>query len=72
MTSWRDDHRFRCPTCNRLIYLTMAGPDEPPGPTCTVMAICIDCQHIFTSDEWRARHVMHDPPGSADTRPGTR
>ena len=72
MTSWRDDHRFRCPDCKRLIYLTVAEPDEHPGTTCTVKGICIDCQHIFTGEEWRSRHVLHDPPGNAESRPGTR
>ena len=72
MASWRDDPRFRCPGCGRPIYLTAAEPDEVVKATCTIVAICIDCQHIFTSEEWRKLHVTHDPPNNADSRPGTR
>lgn len=70
MTSWRDDQRFQCPGCGRLIYLTPTEAGEHPRAKCSVVAICIDCQHIFTSDEWRRVHVVHDPPDSADSRPG--
>jgi hypothetical protein len=55
-----------------LIYLTPAEPDEQQKATCTMLAICIDCRHIFTSDEWRRLHVIHDPPDNADSRPGAR
>ena len=72
MASWRDDLRFRCPGCGRSIYLTAVESDEEMEAVCTIVAICIDCQHIFTSEEWRRRRVPHDPPDNADSRPGAR
>lgn len=71
MTSWRDDQRFQCPDCGRLIYLTMTDPDERWDEPCTLLAICIDCRHTFTAVDWRARHIPHDPPNNVDIRPGT-
>lgn len=72
MRSWRDDQRFKCPGCGRVIYLTVVDPDDHPKGTCRLVAICIECRHIFTSDEWRKLHVTHDPPDNADSRPGAR
>jgi hypothetical protein len=68
MRRWQDDPRFRCPHCQRLIYLTGLEPDErpmtrcvPPEASCEIIAICIGCQRVYTLEEWRQRHVSYHP-----------
>lgn len=66
MRRWQDDPRFRCPHCQRLIYLTALEPNEHPMTKCEVVAICIPCQHVFLAKEWRKHHAVLDPSVDVD------
>jgi hypothetical protein len=60
MPSWRDDQRFMCPDCGRPIFLTELEQPGQPSAGCELIAICIDCQHVFRGDEWRKRKVVRE------------
>lgn len=57
MRSWRDDQRFMCPDCGRLIFLTEMEQDGQPAAGPEVVAICIEGQHVFRLEAWRQRKV---------------
>jgi hypothetical protein len=67
MKPWRDDPRFKCPTCARTVYLSLLDPAGERATRNDVVAICIPCQRVFFVEEWRKLHPLHKPHIRADS-----
>jgi hypothetical protein len=66
MKAWRDDPRFQCPHCQRVIFLSELEPNKHPMTACGVVAICIPCRRLYFAEEWRKHYRVRDPSVDAD------
>jgi uncharacterized protein with PIN domain len=62
---WQEDERFLCPNCGHVIELksidSIINTDDETYTINELIAVCTNCDRLFTAEQWHRRHGIFDP-----------